>query len=42
VVLSEEIKEDLIGGYILRVDDIQLDASVKSQLNKLSINFKNA
>jgi F-type H+-transporting ATPase subunit delta len=42
VVLSEEIKEDLIGGYILRVDDVQLDASVSSQLNKLSINFKNA
>ena len=42
VLLSEEIKEDLIGGYILRVDDVQLDASVKSQLNKLSIKFKNA
>ena len=42
VILNEEIREDLIGGYILRVDDIQLDASIKSQLNKLSIKFKNA
>jgi F-type H+-transporting ATPase subunit delta len=42
VILNEEIREDLIGGYILRVDDVQLDASVKSQLNKLSIKFKNA
>ena len=42
VILNEEIREDLIGGYILRVEDIQLDASVKNQLNKLSIKFKNA
>jgi len=42
VVLEQEIKEDLIGGYVLRVEDVQLDASVKSQLNKLSIKFKNA
>ena len=42
VILNEEIREDLIGGYILRVEDIQLDASIKSQLNKLSIKFKNA
>tara|TARA_B100000809_G_scaffold80694_1_gene78956 strand:- start:693 stop:1235 length:543 start_codon:yes stop_codon:yes gene_type:complete len=42
VILNEEIREDLIGGYILRVNDIQLDASIKSQLNKLSIKFKNA
>jgi F-type H+-transporting ATPase subunit delta len=42
VILEEKIKEDLIGGYILRIEDVQLDASVKSQLNKLSIKFKNA
>jgi F-type H+-transporting ATPase subunit delta len=42
VILKEEIREDLIGGYILRVNDLQLDASIKSQLNKLSIKFKNA
>ena len=42
VILNEEIREDLIGGYILRVEDVQLDASIKSQLNKLSIKFKNA
>ncbi len=42
VILNEVIQEDLIGGYILRVEDIQLDTSVKSQLNKLRIKFKNA
>jgi F-type H+-transporting ATPase subunit delta len=42
VILNEEVREDLIGGYILRVNDLQLDASIKSQLNKLSIKFKNA
>ena len=42
VILNEVIREDLIGGYILRVEDVQLDASVKNQLNKLRIKFKNA
>lgn len=42
VLLEEKVQENLIGGYILRVEDVQLDASVKSQLNKLSIKFKNA
>ena len=42
VELIEQIKDDLIGGYVLRIDDIQLDSSVKSQLNKLSIKFRNA
>ncbi len=42
VEIIEQIREDLIGGFILRIDDIQLDASVKSQLNRLSIKFRNA
>jgi len=32
IELNEEIKEDLIGGFILRVEDKQLDASVKGKL----------
>lgn len=32
IELNEEIKEDLIGGFVLRVEDKQLDASVKGKL----------
>ena len=32
VELTEEIKEDLLGGFVLRVDDQQIDSSVKSKL----------
>lgn len=35
VELSEEIDESLIGGFILRVDDLQIDNSIKSQLRKI-------
>lgn len=35
VELEERIDENLIGGYILRVDDIQIDTSVKSQLREI-------
>jgi len=35
VELEEKIKEELIGGFILRVDDKQYDASVSNQLNKV-------
>ena len=35
VDLTEEVDESLIGGYILRVDDIQIDHSVKSHLQKI-------
>lgn len=38
--LSESVEEDLIGGYILRVSDKQVDQSVKSGLNKLKRNFR--
>lgn len=37
--LSEKVEEELIGGYILRVNDKQVDQSVKSGLNKLRRNF---
>jgi F-type H+-transporting ATPase subunit delta len=32
IELKEELKEELIGGFILRVEDKQLDASVKGKL----------
>jgi len=35
VDLTEEVDEDLIGGYVLRFEDSQIDASVKTRLNKI-------
>jgi F-type H+-transporting ATPase subunit delta len=35
IELDEEIQEDLIGGFILKIDDLQFDASIKSKLNRL-------
>jgi F-type H+-transporting ATPase subunit delta len=35
IELTEETDEDLIGGFILQVEDQQLDASVSGQLNKI-------
>lgn len=37
VVLEEIIDPSLIGGYLLRVNDRQFDASIKSNLNKLKL-----
>jgi F-type H+-transporting ATPase subunit delta len=35
------INKDLIGGFVLRVDDSQLDASVKGQLNSIKKQLSN-
>jgi F-type H+-transporting ATPase subunit delta len=35
VDLTERVNENLIGGFILRIDDRQLDASVATQLRKV-------
>lgn len=35
IELEEEIKEDLIGGFMLRVEDRLLDASVKGKLSRI-------
>jgi len=35
VELTEKINPELIGGFILRVEDLQLDSTVKNKLNKL-------
>ncbi|MBN2680906.1 MAG: ATP synthase F1 subunit delta [Bacteroidales bacterium] len=34
VELKERIKEDLLGGYILRIDDNQIDDSISGKLKK--------
>ncbi len=39
VVLEEKIDTDLIGGYVIRVNDKQIDASVKSRLSALKLEF---
>lgn len=38
--ISEFTDNNLIGGFVLRVEDIQYDASVKTQLEILKKNFK--
>jgi F-type H+-transporting ATPase subunit delta len=37
VLLEESINESLIGGYVLRVGDTQIDTSVKKKLNELKL-----
>jgi F-type H+-transporting ATPase subunit delta len=37
IELEESIQEDLIGGFILNIDDLQFDASIKTKLAKLKI-----
>ncbi|HEY3371265.1 MAG TPA: ATP synthase F1 subunit delta [Prolixibacteraceae bacterium] len=37
VELSQMIDKDLIGGFVLRVDDSQYDASISAQLKKIKV-----
>ncbi len=37
--LHTKVDPNLIGGYILKVKDKQIDASIKSKLNKIRTNF---
>ena len=39
IELREVIKEELIGGVVLRMKDVQMDASVKTNLAKLEREF---
>ncbi|GAB4010456.1 ATP synthase F1 subunit delta [Spirosoma sp. KCTC 42546] len=41
VELEEKIDPRLIGGYVLRVGDQQVDGSIRSQLNDLRLQFLN-
>ena len=40
VELEAQVDEDLIGGFVLTVEDKQVDTSVRTQLNKLNNIFK--
>ena len=39
VVLDESVDESLIGGFVLQVDDLRMDASVEGQLRRLHRNL---
>lgn len=41
VSLKENVNAELIGGYILRVGDKQVDTSVRRKLNDLKVEFLN-
>jgi F-type H+-transporting ATPase subunit delta len=41
IQLEERVDPGLIGGYVLRVDDRQLDASLRSRLNELKLELAN-
>jgi F-type H+-transporting ATPase subunit delta len=41
VELVEKIDTTLIGGYVLKVNDRQIDTSVKTKLNELKVKFMN-
>jgi F-type H+-transporting ATPase subunit delta len=40
VELKEKINQDIIGGFVLKIGDRQVDESVKSKLQKLRTKFK--
>jgi len=35
IELTQNIQEDLIGGFVLKMDDMLFDASLKNQLSKI-------
>ena len=39
--VTTSVNKDLLGGFILRLNDLQYDASISGQLNKLKRNFYN-
>lgn len=41
VTLHNEIDPDILGGFILRIGDVQYDASIANQFRKLRKEFKN-
>lgn len=41
VELEERIDPNLIGGYVLRIGDQQIDSSLRSQLNDIRLQFMN-
>ncbi|AQG77966.1 ATP synthase F1 subunit delta [Spirosoma montaniterrae] len=41
IELEERIDPKLIGGYVLRIGDRQIDGSIRSQLNNIRLQFMN-
>ena len=41
VVLNEKVNEKLIGGYVLKIGDTQIDTSIRKKLNDLKLTFAN-
>ncbi len=41
IVIQQQEDPSLIGGFILRIDDKQIDASIRSRLNKIRQNLLN-
>jgi F-type H+-transporting ATPase subunit delta len=41
VDFAAKTDEDIIGGFILEIDDLRLDASIKNQLNQLRLELIN-
>jgi F-type H+-transporting ATPase subunit delta len=41
VQLAEKVDPNIIGGYVLRIDDRQIDASLRSRLNELKLQLAN-
>jgi F-type H+-transporting ATPase subunit delta len=39
IELEEKVDQNLIGGFVLNVDDRQIDASIKSKLKSLKLRF---
>lgn len=39
-LINEKVDSELIGGYILKMEDLQLDDSISGQLKELALKFK--
>ena len=39
IEVEERVDPDLIGGFVLRLDDRQIDASILTQINELKSSF---
>ena len=39
--VTEEVDPSLIGGFIVKMDDKQIDASIATQLNRMKIELAN-
>jgi F-type H+-transporting ATPase subunit delta len=39
IILKEEVKSELLGGFILHIGNSQIDNSIKNSLQRLKLNF---